>query len=52
MINYVRNIVWLNANIEYYRLLNSCKFVNKQVCENPLPKKIEEMVNLVLKQIR
>jgi len=52
MINYIRNLVWLNPNAKYDRIYNSAKSVNSRISENPLPiEKIKEFVDLVIKQL-
>lgn len=51
MMNYIRNLVWLNPNIDYYKVMNSSKFVSKEISENPLPDElIEKFVTLILYQ--
>lgn len=51
MMNYIRNLVWLNPNIEMKLLINTSMFINKKICETPLDyKKIKEFIDLCIKQ--
>lgn len=49
--NYVRNLVYLNPNIPYGRLVNTVNFINRKICEVPMVQtRVNEIIKTVLQQ--
>ncbi|SDJ94949.1 hypothetical protein SAMN04487898_105129 [Pedobacter sp. ok626] len=53
MITYIRNLVWLNPTASRCQILNSAKFVNLSISNEPLPNIIiEKQVDSIFKQLK